>query len=561
MARKRIPEDRLIELKNKIDLFPARSPDKVRIIQDFAHLYGVSTNTVYYSLREIRKPRPIRRSDAGIPRRSNKKELETYCEIIAALKVRSMNKKGHHLSTAEAIRLLEYGVDSPPKGIIKAPKGLLSKSTVNHYLKQWGYSLGALSIEPASVRFQAKHSNECWQFDLSPSDLKSLDEWPEWIKQKDGRPVLMLYSVVDDRSGVAYQRYDVVYGEDAESALRFLFLAMSPKEGIEGFPFHGIPGMIYMDNGPIAKSHVFQRVMEYLGVRILCHMPKGKDGRRTTARAKGKVERPFRTTKEVHETLYHFHKPKDIDEANEWLQNYILRYNEKPHRSEGHSRIDDWIKNFPQTGIQAMCSWDRFCTFSREPEKRKVGPDALISVNGIHYEVSHELADHDVILWWGLFDHELFVEFGERRYGPYKPSGGPIEINRFKSFKKTAAEKRADAIEILSQQINIPIGVLSKDSRSIDSLLKKLPEDTVIKTFKDPDPFHQKHYPNTISAKVAISELLGLPLAKLSDDERRIIDLKLSETLEKSEIIDMVKTYFKKRPVLRVIEGKRANDS
>ena len=29
-------------------------------------------------------------------------------------------------------------------------------------------------------------------------------------------------------------------------------------------------------------------------------MPRGHDGRRTTARSKGKVERPFRTVKEVH---------------------------------------------------------------------------------------------------------------------------------------------------------------------------------------------------------------------------------------------------------------------
>ena len=37
MARKRIPEDRLIELQNKIHLFPAISAGKVRIIQDFAN--------------------------------------------------------------------------------------------------------------------------------------------------------------------------------------------------------------------------------------------------------------------------------------------------------------------------------------------------------------------------------------------------------------------------------------------------------------------------------------------------------------------------------------------
>jgi len=559
MARKRIPTDRLIELQNKICLFPARSADKVRIIQDFANFYDVSLNTVYRSLREICKPKLIRRSDAGNPRCINKKDLDKYCATIAALKIRSMNKKGHHLSTSVAIGLLEDGVNSS-EGFVKAPKGLLAKSTVNYYLKLWGYNLASLAIEPVAVRFQAKHSNECWHFDLSPSDLKSLEIWPEWIKRKDGRPILMLYSVVDDRSGLAFQKYDVVYGEDAESALRFLFIAMSPK-GIEGFPFHGIPEMIYMDNGPIAKSHVFKRVMQCLGVSVRCHMPKGKDGRRTTARAKGKVERPFRTTKEVHETLYHFHKPKDIDEANKWLQNYVLRYNERQHRSESHSRIDDWIKNLPSNGIREMCSWERFCTFAREPEKKKVGPDALIKANGINYEVSHELADHEVILWWGLFDHELFVEFGEKRYGPYKPSGGPIPLNSFRTFKKTAAEKRADRIEALAQQISIPISVLSEDTRSIEFLQKKLPEDMIIEKFEGPDPFHQKYYPNVISAKVAISDFLGMPLARLSKTELEMIDLKLSETLEKSEVMDMVKTYFKQRPILRVIEGKRANDS
>ena len=37
----------------------------------------------------------------------------------------------------------------------------------------------------------------------------------------------MLFSVVDDRSGVAYQEYRCVYGEDVEADLRFLFNAMA----------------------------------------------------------------------------------------------------------------------------------------------------------------------------------------------------------------------------------------------------------------------------------------------------------------------------------------------
>jgi hypothetical protein len=42
----------------------------------------------------------------------------------------------------------------------------------------------------------------------------------------------MLYRVVDDHSGIAYQEYHVVYGEDVLVALRFLFQAMARK-GLE----------------------------------------------------------------------------------------------------------------------------------------------------------------------------------------------------------------------------------------------------------------------------------------------------------------------------------------
>jgi hypothetical protein len=68
--------------------------------------------------------------------------------------------------------------------------------------------------------------------------------------------------------------------------------------------------MIDTDHGPVARSHVFQQVMRYLGIDVRAHLPQGEDGRRVTARAKGKVERPFRTVKEMRETLYYFHEPK-----------------------------------------------------------------------------------------------------------------------------------------------------------------------------------------------------------------------------------------------------------
>src|ERR1700680_4324275 len=71
-----------------------------------------------------------------------------------------------------------------------------------------------------------------------------------------------------------------------------------------------------------------------------CHANFHRVARSTITFKSGKapVERPFRTVKEMHETLYHFHEPKDEEEANAWLMNFLVRYNTMEHRYAPHSR-------------------------------------------------------------------------------------------------------------------------------------------------------------------------------------------------------------------------------
>jgi hypothetical protein len=58
-------------------------------------------------------------------------KMENYCELIAAIKVRTSNKKGRHPSTGEAIRLIEeFGIETPD-GLIRAQKSMLKTTTVN----------------------------------------------------------------------------------------------------------------------------------------------------------------------------------------------------------------------------------------------------------------------------------------------------------------------------------------------------------------------------------------------------------------------------------------------
>lgn len=246
---KRIAHEVLVDLSKRLSNLATRDGQRRIMIQQAANLYGLSESSLYRQIRIINKPKSVKRSDAGIPRCLPADKMEQYCEIIAALKIRTMNKNGRHISTTMAIDLLESSGVESDYGFIKTQKGLLNKATVNRYLSMYGLDKGNLIKNSPAVRFQARHSNECWQFDLSPSDLKSVSE-PLWYDKSKGLPILMLYSIVDDRSGFCYQEYRNVHGEDAGNALLFLFNAMTQKTDSD-VPFQGIPKMIYMDNGPI----------------------------------------------------------------------------------------------------------------------------------------------------------------------------------------------------------------------------------------------------------------------------------------------------------------------
>ncbi|EHA0023441.1 IS481 family transposase, partial [Salmonella enterica subsp. enterica serovar Dublin] len=178
--RSAIPSDSLLQLRQRLDRLPPKSPERANQIAATAQLYGISVTTVYRALHLVLKPRTAHRSDHGQPRILPPSELEHYCELIAALKLRTTNKSGRHLSTGRAIQLLEeHGVETV-QGLIKSPKGLLRKQTVNRWLSRWRLDQPRLLREPPAVRFQAENSNDCWQFDMSPSDLKHIER-PDWV--------------------------------------------------------------------------------------------------------------------------------------------------------------------------------------------------------------------------------------------------------------------------------------------------------------------------------------------------------------------------------------------
>jgi hypothetical protein len=89
-----------------------------------------------------------------------------------------------------------------------------------------------------------------------------------------------------------------------------------------------------------------------------------------------------------------------------------------------------------------------------------VGIDARVQVDGVSYEVDPSLAGETVTLWWGLFDHELFVEYEDQRFGPFGPIDGPIPLHRYRSFRKSNVDERLDRIEALAGRLGLPRAAL-----------------------------------------------------------------------------------------------------
>jgi hypothetical protein len=540
----KIPGEALEELRSNLARLSRRDPERRKLVARTAFLFNRSEKTVYRQLAQLEGPKRCTRKDQGHTRYPVETEFRGWIEIIAALKLATLNRQGRHLSTAKAIELAEAGFYLEGR-FQQIPNGVLKRSRCDRWMEKLGITLRqSLRPEPC-VRFEASESNACWQFDIAISDAHYLAEQralPE--AGQSGYPHLGLFSVVDDHSRVNYQEYHLVYGEEVEAALLFLFHAMAPKDD-PAFPFQGIPAVLYLDNGPLAKSRVFQRVLaEKLGIEIKTHETPQQGGRRrTAARAKGKVERCFRAVKESFETLFHFHKPDTVVEATHWLFKHLLHYNSQQHPTQAGSRIEVWAQGLPVVGFRQMCSWETYCTFAREPEFRTVSLDGRISLDNRIYLVTAELVGERVEVWKGVFDRGIYVQDqGGAIHGPYPPESGTIPFGTYRRWRKTERDRRLEKVEQLAAGLSIPRESMSQDGRTAEERgrsfeLRSIP-------FANPSGLLPENYSSIKEARRGIFEHFGIPLATLPDTVLGAIEAILRETLNRRDVYRRVKALF-----------------
>jgi hypothetical protein len=145
------------------------------------------------------------------------------------------------------------------------------------------------------------------------------------------------------------------------------------------------------------------------------------------------------------------------------------------------------------------------------------------------------------VVWSGLYDDQLYVEHGEHRYGVYRQIDGPIPLHRYRRFKKTRTQERADRIEVLADQLAVPRAALTAEPALVATFVGVAP---LTQAFADPDPFQELTFRTALDAKCAIAECLGRPLAKLPPDQLAALNAFLATTLAKPAVFDYVRRHF-----------------
>ena len=115
MRRRRPSDETLVALRGRLEDLPARSPERLRLLHELRRparrfdRHGLSG-----AARAIPAAIGCIGAIAGSPRKLPRQEMERFCELVAAMKLRTTNLKSRHLSTGRAIELLvEHGIETP----------------------------------------------------------------------------------------------------------------------------------------------------------------------------------------------------------------------------------------------------------------------------------------------------------------------------------------------------------------------------------------------------------------------------------------------------------------
>jgi len=318
--------------------------------------------------------------------------------------------------------------------------GSLKESTLSKQLRRRGMTRKLLMNSGWSDfrRFEAAHRNSVWQGDVQHTLYLPHPDKPE----KKAMAYLVIF--IDD-----YSRY-VVHGQFYFEE-RVARLEDCLKKAILK---HGIPEMIYVDNGAIYSSLHFERICGRLRTELKHTKPGRPQGR-------GKQEKFFRFVDQsfVPEAydLIEQGKIQTLADLNRFFSAWLeVAYHQKVHNSFKQRPIDRYQKD--DHPIRMLPPHELAEVFLLE-ESRKVDKTGCISLLGCTYEVETKLAGLQIQVRFDPHDLAMIQIWKDGvRYEDARPLKLRDPRHKTKKAEPEAAQKPPKTglnyVELLAEEQN-----------------------------------------------------------------------------------------------------------
>ena len=229
----------------------------------------------------------------------------------------------------------------------------LSTSHVAKLLRQRGLDIDSLTAPTPHVRMATEHINAVVQVDASicvlyrapGGELRIIEEGGVHYKNKPQNLVPVLdklltrFVAVEHASGCIAARF-YVGGETTENLLDFLMWLVTQRRGAGGepMPFHGVPYMLYSDQGGMFKSGPVRSFCSAMEMRQQWHTPGNSRATGSAEVAQNLFERGFESRLRFIDRA-----SLDVPTLNAMAEQWMHAFNgSKKHSRHGMTRYAAW---------------------------------------------------------------------------------------------------------------------------------------------------------------------------------------------------------------------------
>jgi transposase InsO family protein len=232
-----------------------------------------------------------------------------------------------------------------------------SVRSVQRFIKEWNLK-NAGTTAKGRLAFETGYFGAMWQADSC---------YFPYIEENGKKRRTYLVMVIDDCTRMIVGA-NIYYEDNSFNFQKTLKAAVAT---------YGIPHKVYVDHGSPYHNNQIALICGSIGT-LLLHAPV-RDGA-----AKGKIERAFRTVKEMWLYGLEVSKIKALSLFNEALMGFIRQYNLCVHSATGKTPIDRFIETKGKTAAPPSREWLDEAFMNRV--RRKVKSDSTLSISNASYD-------------------------------------------------------------------------------------------------------------------------------------------------------------------------------